>query len=68
MNKDVRSRETMSMPIDSSDSNAMNKAAARADRKKPYQPPQLIEWGRVADLTLGPAGGYEDAINGTQPF
>jgi hypothetical protein len=32
--------------------------------KKPYTPPQLIEYGRMEQLTRGPLGGSIDSIIG----
>jgi len=28
--------------------------------RKPYQRPELIEWGSLTDLTRGPASGLQD--------
>lgn len=36
--------------------------ATKAD-KKAYEPPELIEWGTIRDLTLGKGGGQLDAIS-----
>jgi hypothetical protein len=37
--------------------------------RKPYQDPQLQEWGSILDLTGGPAGDVTDVDGGgSQPF
>ncbi len=29
---------------------------------KVYEPPQLVEWGRVLDLTFGPGSQFQDGF------
>jgi len=31
-----------------------------ASSRKPYQQPELVEWGSLADLTRGPLNGLQD--------
>lgn len=46
-----------------------NEPAAAGPRRMPYQPPKLIVWGTVRQLTAGANGGMEDfppTFDGTQ--
>ena len=48
-------------------SGASEQASREADRegsRRPYEPPKLIEWGSIVDLTRGPIGGFDDVDNG----
>jgi hypothetical protein len=38
---------------------------ADARQKKPYQKPKLSLYGRITDLTLGPAGSKPDGMSGS---
>lgn len=35
---------------------ALNKTDESQAKRKLYEPPELVEWGNVLELTLGPAG------------
>lgn len=43
-------------------------AAVPGEPKRPYESPELIEWGSIVDLTRGPVFSFEDADAGGSQF
>lgn len=48
----------MTNPTDNRNAEKRVKPASRG--QKPYSPPELIEWGRLTDLTQGGKGARSD--------
>ncbi|HEX3531553.1 MAG TPA: hypothetical protein VH988_31225 [Thermoanaerobaculia bacterium] len=38
---------------------------ATSGSKRPYETPDLVEWGSILDLTRGPLGGFDDPDAGS---